>query len=205
MGVMRFQKELLKLVLLMVVVAAIIAGILRGFFVTPVRITNDGMAPTLIAGEQAYMWRGSEPTIGSIAVCQDGSGNTIVGRVVLVGPGTIAMDSRGMIRSGRVEERDLKEVETFQNQDISRQEQVRRVRVNYAEQDHEVFEPERGLRDLREIDVPADRIFLLGDHRGNRENGGRGYPPMVPSSCLGTIFMRGEPSDRLDHGWLDLL
>lgn len=203
---MRLNKELLKFVLFTIVLIAIVGGVLRGFFVTPVRITNDGMAPTLVAGEQGYMWRGGEPTIGSIAVCPDGSGNTVVGRVVVVGPGTLAIDGRGMIRSGRVEQRDLKEVETFQNQDTNHQEQVRRVRVSYAERSHDVYEPERGLRDLREIEVPEDRIFLLGDHRGNRQNGGRGYAPIVPSSCLGTIFMRGEPSDRVEeHGWLDLL
>jgi signal peptidase I len=65
-------KASLKFLFGVLAVCGAIAGVLRAFFVTPVMISDDGMAPTLLAGETVLMWnsKGATPEFGDLLVCR---------------------------------------------------------------------------------------------------------------------------------------
>lgn len=202
-------KFLLKTALAAAVVCGIVGGVLRIFFVTPVVVTHNGMAPTLLAGEQAYMWRGGDPELGSIALCANQStGETVIGRVIGT-PGNRVDAERGqLLVAGNSPDVDIHESLQFFNSDSNRQEPVQRATVEFGNTNHEIFIRENHNFRINPVDVQGGMLYLMGDHRGDETHDSRAFGPVQVSSCLGTLFMRGRPVDvgaNLGHGWLDIL
>ena len=63
-----FLRGTFKLFLWLAVPAAIAAGILRVFFVDVVTVGHNGMAPTLLLGDQVLVWRDAQVNHGDIVV-----------------------------------------------------------------------------------------------------------------------------------------
>lgn len=202
-------KFLLKAAFGVAVVCGIVGGVLRIFFVTPVLLTHNGMAPTLLAGEQAYMWRGGEPEFGSSVVCSDqATGETVIGRVIGTGGNEIGTNRDQLTVDGNVPEMDIHESLQFFNSDTNRQEPVQRSTVTFGNTEHDIFIRENHTFRLNPVQVPPGMLFLLGDNRGDETHDSRAFGPVQASSCLGTLFMRGRPVDvgaNLEHGWLDFI
>lgn len=205
-GVMKF---LLKTAFGVAVVCGIVGGVFRLFFVTPVLVTHNGMAPTLLAGEQAYMWKGGEPELGSSVVCADANtGEAVIGRVIGTGGLEVNTEREQLTVNGRTPEMDIHESLQFFNSDTNRQEPVQRATVSFGNTEHDIFMRENHTFRLNRVQVPAGMLYLLGDNRGDETHDSRAFGPVQASSCLGTLFMRGRPIDvgaNLGHGWLDFL
>ena len=190
------------------IVAGVIVGILRAFFVTPVNITHNGMAPTLLAGEQAYMWRGGTPELGAIVLCTHPStGEAVIGRVVGIPGVTIATEREQLTVDGRTLDIDYLESITFQNSDTGRQENVQLAEITMGNTTHDaMFRDNYRLR-ITPVSVSGTQRFLMGDNRADDQHDSRAFGTVDANTCLGTLFMRGEPRSAvgIDHGWLDLL
>ena len=202
-------KFLFKTALAAGVVCGIVGGVFRLFFVTPVLVTHNGMAPTLLAGEQAYMWRGGEPELGSIVVCANQTtGESVIGRVIGTAGNRIDTDREQLTVDGRAPSKDIHESLQFFNSDTNRQEPVRRATVEFGNTDHDIFIRDNHTFRVGPTQVPAGMLFLMSDNRGDETHDSRAFGPVQASSCLGTLFMRGRPVDvgaNLGHGWLDFL
>ena len=63
--------------------AALVVGILYGLFMDLVEIDHNGMAPTVMAGDQILVWETSNHAMGDILVCTHprDSSKTVIGRL----------------------------------------------------------------------------------------------------------------------------
>lgn len=205
-----FWKGLFKISLWVGGVLLVIGGVLRIFFVTPINAGHDAMAPTFLAGEKVLLWRDANIEMGDIAVCENPSspGSMVLGRVMGKGGMTLQTTRGNLTISGSRVDMDWLDTIDFLDADANRQISVRHGIETVGNTEHEIFVREATEFRLRETEVPAGKLFLLGDNRGTRNHDSRSFGPVAESSCIGTIFMRWNPVDRgdaLDHGWLDFL
>ena len=190
---------------LLLAVAIGLAIVLQTFGVKPYRIPSGSMEPTLHVGDRVLVNRfghrvlGNDPKIGDIVVfnpprgadsrqpvCgRDGQGGgtqtpcaqptaekssqTFIKRVVGVGGDRIAIEGGHVIRNGR--------------------------------QADEPFiapcDPATGMCDFpREITVPADHVFMMGDNRCNSDDS-RFWGPVPISWVVGGAFATYWPPSRI--------
>jgi len=206
-----FYKGLFKIALWVGGVLLVIGGVLRIFFVTPISVGYDSMAPTFLAGEKVLLWRDGAIEMGDIVVCENPSspGSMVFGRVLGKGGMTLGTDERGVFSVADTQvDIDWEGTTEFYDNDANRQVSVRRGVETVGNTEHQVFVMETSEFRLRETDVPAGKLFLLGDNRSSRNHDSRSFGAVDEASCIGTIFMRWNPVDRgaeLSHGWLDFL
>ena len=63
------MKEFAKFVLFVLGFVALVAGILRATKVDEIVVGDDRMAPTILAGERVFLWRGAIIDRGDVVVC----------------------------------------------------------------------------------------------------------------------------------------
>ena len=206
-----FWKGLFKIALWVGGVLLVIGGVLRIFFVTPISVGYDSMAPTFLAGEKVLLWRDGGIEMADIVVCENPTspGTMVFGRVMGKGGMTLATDERDQFSvAGTRVDVDWQGTTEFFDADANRQVTVRRGIETVGNTEHEIFVRETSEFRLRETEVPAGKLFLLGDNRSSRNHDSRTFGAVDEASCIGTVFMRWNPVDRgedLSHGWLDFL
>ncbi|MEM6955210.1 MAG: signal peptidase I [Myxococcota bacterium] len=204
-GFLRFS---LKAAVGLAILGGVVFGVMRLLFLTPVTITHQGMAPTLLAGERVLMWRDRDLELGDIAVCVHPERNeTVIGRVLGMTNNTVETERGRVLVSGSEATRDIMGDIAFFNSDVGQSVDVKRVLLEFGNTTHEVFEDERELR-FATVQVPSGSVYLLGDNRPDATHDSRTYGPMPESSCIGVVFMRTEPVDiglDLGHSWLEFL
>lgn len=187
------------------------AGILNVLFVTHVPINHDAMAPTLLRGERALLWRDAEPDAGDVVVCEHPghSGRYVMGRVVGT-PGMRLKSERGeqLWIDGETAAYDIREDVRFEDapRDVETTMQYGIETIGNTE--HEFFRAKDDRFRLRPTKV-NEGLFLLSDNRTYRGEDSRTFGEVDPSTCIGQVFMRLKPAAEapaeLDHGWLDLI
>ena len=204
-------KAALKFLLGVAVVVGIIAGILRAVWVVPVHITDDGMAPTLLAGETVLMWKSDgAPEYGDVVVCQHPQQRGfVVGRYIARSGATVGSSERGGALSinGRCRTSTTRGAEAFTVQGETRPRQVRRGVEVISGEEHQFLQDARNGFRMREVRVRSG-MFLLGDNRMNHVHDSRAFGPVDPATCVGSIFMRWETAPgrtSFDHARLDLI
>ena len=206
-----FWKTTFKIALWVGGLALIVGGVLRIFFVTPITPGHDGMAPTFLAEEKVLLWRDGAIDMADIVVCEHprAPGSMVIGRVVAKGGMTLGVDERGnfLVEGSRITVNSQEEL-SFYDSGLSREVPVRRGVETIGNSEHEIFLRDGFRMRLSETSVPAGKLFLLGDNRGDRTHDSRTFGPVDASTCVGTIVMRWNPESRgdaLGHGWLDLI
>ena len=202
-------KAAFKFALGVAVVLGAIFGVLRGFFLVPVTITDDGNAPTLLAGETVYMWKSSShPDFGDLVVCRHPRENAfVVGRFVARPGHQLHTDRERLYLNGRRPDRDIQGRRDF----IMAGEQTPHpiqfgVEVLGGEEHYYMEHADRGAQ-VAQTTV-REGIFLLGDNRLHHNHDSRAFGPVNPATCVGEIFMRIEISPHrndFDHAVLDLI
>lgn len=186
-------------------------GILFFFFVKPVEITHNGMAPTLLAGEEALIWRHSTPDMGDIVVCEHPArpGEYVMGRVVGK-PGMLVSSPRGQLTiAGTTVDQDIR-TENFRFYDavLDRTSTMIYGIEHLGNTDHQFFIRKDDVLHIRPEKVTRG-LYLLGDNRSLRGNDSRDFGPVNPVTCIGQVFMRlrTNPQDpnNLGHHWLQIL
>ncbi|MFF3446557.1 signal peptidase I [Streptomyces sp. NPDC002667] len=118
--------------------AAAVAAVVAAFLVEPVRVESTSMEPTLLSGDHLLVddraYRDAPPRRGDLVVF-DGSGATLVKRVVAVAGDTVAIEDGVLEVNGRAVEEPAVDPRTV---------------------DGMYFGPAR---------VPAGTVFVLGDNR----------------------------------------
>ena len=204
------NKEALKFVAALVIILAAVGGVLRAFFVTPLVVAHDGMAPTLLAGDTVLIWNGQgEPEFGSIAVCRHPAypNRFVLGRYVAQEGWTVT-STRGVIEfNGRHPARDTMGTEQFTMYGDNHPNEVRLARVETTNRSYSVMQDAH-----RGVVVPTmpvhNGILLLGDNRLPHAYDSRSFRSVDPNTCIGTVFMRWKPAPgrtQFDNGWLDTI
>lgn len=207
-------KELLKLLLAFVILFGIVAAVLRIFFVDVVVISDDRMAPTLLAGEEAFMWRGADTDYGRMMVCSNPTvaGEFVIGRIVAK-TGMEVNVARNILT---INDRrpDVNWVGGFRFDDpaVGRPLDVRWGTEMLDNVEHTFMVREDFRLTIRKQRMGAGKLFLLSDYRSMMGYDSRSFGPVDAGTCIGRIFMRFKPAEGresetppLDHGYFDIL
>lgn len=182
-------------------------AILYLFFIRAVQVGHNGMAPTLLAGEQAVLWRDADIEMGDIALCEHPGrkGRFVMGRVV--GKRGMRIEApRGQLQiEGSTVDRDIQgDLRFFDTTADRTVTMVRGVEI-LGNTEHQYFIRKDDHLRLRPTEVTAG-LYLLGDNRSNRADDSRAFGEVDPDECIGTVFMRLRPNpddpNELGHGWL---
>ncbi|MCA9574318.1 MAG: signal peptidase I [Polyangiales bacterium] len=203
------SKAALKFLVSVAVVVGIIAGVLRAFFVLPVTITDDGMAPTLLAGETVLMWRSTAtPEFGDLLVCRHPSANNyVVGRFIARPGMTIGAERGNMQIDGQTPDRNQGRTLAFTPHGAERPVNVILGVEFIGGDDHAFMQDARFGYRSRDIRV-REGIFLLGDNRLPHEFDSRTFGPVDPTSCIGHIFLRWKAAPNrveFENAALDMI
>ena len=208
---MGYWKTSLKLALWIGGIALIVGGTFRIFFVTPITAGHDGMAPTILAAEKVLLWRDAAIEMGDIVVCDNPRepGAKVIGRVLARGGMTIGTDERNNLEiAGSRVEVDWQEEIDFFDADANQEVRMRQAVEKFGNTEHTMLVRDGQPFRLSRLQIPAGKVFVLGDNRTSRQHDSRTFGPVSETSCLGTVFMRWNPEARgepFGHGWLDLL
>ncbi len=208
----RYIFPLFKVALWLGAVLGIVGGLLHYFFVQRIEITHSAMAPTLLYGEQALLWKGASLDFGDIAVCRHPGqpGTWVVGRVVGLPGTTVEADRNGqLLVDGTALARDWQGEMRFYDPVEDRLEWMRYGTMKFGDYaEYGFFVKKKGRFTMRSTKV-QEGLFLLSDNLTAVGHDSRAFGEVDPAQCLGQIFMRWRPADDygagLGHGWLDWL
>jgi signal peptidase I len=209
---MRVLRGLLEGILKLASFAALLAFVLKMFFVDVFVMPHNGMAPTLIYGDRILVWRRAKPDMGDIVLCDHPSKPeaSVIGRAVAFAGHTISVDPRGQLMvdddaatiegEGDVRFFDSTREKSF-NMKLATIDYRRKHRHEFfVEQDHTFDMPSRTVE---------KGMFLLGDNRMDSWDDSREFGEVDPATCHGEIFLRLAPApdrgDDIHHGYLDYL
>ncbi len=209
MGVVR---GLFSLVLWAVGLALVAGAVLKLFFVDVIVLGHDAMAPTVAIGEQAFLWRGAEPELGDIVVCQHPRIPTdlVVGRV-LGRPGhVVATDAAGnLLVSGVPVETNVLDTMTYSVTTSGRTAPVKRVVEGAAGKRYETFYPEDLDLEVERTEVEPGRLYIVADNRAYRGYDSRTFGTVDAAACRGSLFMLFRPTQEtvtaFGHGWFRMM
>lgn len=205
-----FSGALFKLLLWVGGLLAIVAGVLNMFFVRIAVISEDNMAPALLAGERIVLWRDAELGLSDIAVCKHPTREQyVIGRVVATAGMTISTDRLSIyIVNGSRPSVESKGTIDFIDQHSGHRLPMLWGNISYAGFDHTWM-----MRPRDKIRIPPTKIgsgiYLLSDNRSFHGADSRTFGEIDPSTCLGQVFFRLQPAhpprDDVAHGWLEIV
>ena len=149
-------------------------GVVRPFVVEPFYVPSGSMEPTLKPGDRVLAaksaYRFSNPHRGDLVVFKDPRNpeEDLIKRVVGLPGDTVAIRDAVLYINGQ------REMEPY---------------VDYPMIDATYFGP---------VKVPAGKVFVMGDNRGNSVDS-RSFGPVPEDNLLGKVFMRFWPPGRA--GW----
>lgn len=203
-------KGTLKVLSWIAVIVAVVLVVLRLAFVDVVTVGHNGMAPTIVAGDQVAVWRGAKIETGDVAFCvHPGNPGRFVLARVIARAGQRVGSERGQLQiNGETVAHDLRGPKRFYDAITRQTDDYVFAFEELGNNQHPMFLKERTLFVLRETPVRRG-LYMLGDNRSYRGEDSRTYGEVDESSCKGVAFMRLVPGevqgDDLDHGWLDYI
>jgi signal peptidase I len=177
--------------------------------VTPVHISDDGMAPTLLAGETVLMWNTTEtPEFGDVLVCRHPTAaGYVVGRFIARPGMTISADRGSMEIDGHAPDRNQERTLPFTMHGTDRPVSVMLGTEAIGGIEHRYIQDSRVGYRARDIRV-GDGLFLMGDNRLPHTFDSRTYGPVNPATCVGHVFLRWKTAENridFDNGFLDVI
>ena len=188
----------------------VVALLLKVLFFDIAEVGHNGMAPTLLRQERVLINKRAEPTLGSIAVCQH---PTEEGWVVARVAATAGMTIESFGTQLFIDEEPLEfrpdGSGSFYNADTDRKVEVAWGYEDHAGSSHMIFMGRDGKHHVKRTEVPAGKLYLLGDYRGYLGQDSRAYGLVDASTCRGTIVFRLIPSEELapeiEHGYFQAI
>jgi signal peptidase I len=209
-----FIKNALLFVVRLGVLAAIAAGLLLAFVVDIYEVPHNGMAPTLIYGDQVLVWRKAAVDFTNVVLCEHPARpeKLVLGRALAFAGHSISSDYHGTIHVD--DDRSVTEpLGTLRFFDAPRDATPwmndSLVRYgNTGDREHHVFLEEGHSFVLSPYRVEAG-TYLLGDNRSEPSFDSREFGEVDPDKCKGQVFLRLAPApshnDDIDHGYLDYI
>jgi signal peptidase I len=198
--------------LLNVASVLVIAGVLLWMaFIEVVTVRDNGMAPTLIYGDEVLVWKGAHADMADVMVCQHPvrNGELVIGRAVAFAGHTLHTE-----RNGLFVDRDQTTTQVIDRQrfyDVTRKTQydMDLEQIDYFGQHSHEFFLEHGSSFMLPAYSVEKGVYLLGDNRSESSFDSREFGEVDPSHCLGQAFLRWKPApandDDIKHHYLDTI
>jgi signal peptidase I len=204
--------ELLRGLFSLASFGVLVALILKVFFVDVITIPHNGMAPTLLAGEQVAVWRNARANMADIMVCQHPANPaaSVIGRAIAFAGHRVSTDSYGNLQVDE-DRASLDWGQDIHFYDVTRQRlyTMRLGSVDYRRQNRHQFMIERDTTFAVRAYQVNHGIYLLGDNRSDTIDDSREFGEVDPAKCQGQIFMRLLPApdrgDDVHHSYFDVL
>jgi signal peptidase I len=187
--------------LLNVIAVLVIVGVLvRVFFLEVITVNDNGMAPTLVYGDEVLVWKGAHVDMADVVVCEHPvrSHELVIGRAVAFAGHTIHTD-----RNALYVDRDQTVTQPVERQrfyDVTRKKQydMDLSQISYfGEHDHQFFIEHGDHFYLRQYAIEKG-VYLLGDNRSESSFDSREFGEVDPKHCIGQVFMRWKPAPSTD-------
>ena len=201
-----------KLLMNALAVCAIALAAVRVLFLTPVIIQDNGMAPTLVYGEEVWVWKGATVDMANVVVCEHPSrpGQLVIGRAIAFAGHTVSIDHHGMLYVDK--DRTVSGVDgdtLFYDRTRKRQFDMLIGAIDYfGRHDHQTFLEKGSSFHLSTYTVTRG-VYLLGDNRSESSFDSRAFGEVDPSRCLGQVAMRVRPVEEsvkaLGHGRYEMI
>jgi len=199
-----------KLLMNALAVAVIGLAVVRILFIESVIVSDNGMAPTLVYGEEVWLWKGAMVDMADVVACEHPAhpSQLVIGRAVAFAGHTIWTDMNGMLYVDN--DRTVGGVDgSVLFYDIPRKKQFDMLlgSISYfARHDHQTFSEKGDRFTVRKYTVQHG-VYLLGDNRSARGYDSREFGEVDPARCVGQIVMRFKPvaesRQALGHGMLE--
>jgi signal peptidase I len=206
------MSETVKFLLNAVAVAVIGLVVVRLVFMETVVVADNGMAPTLVYGDEVLIWKGAEIGMADVVVCEHPvrTGALVISRAIAFAGHTVSTDINGMlyVDKDRTTTQPQKEMRFY---DVPRKRlwDMRLYLIDYFGRHSHLFFIQLGDRLRLRTHTVERGIYLLGDNRSEVSFDSREFGEVQPDRCLGQVIMRLRPApprgDDLTLGYLDLI
>jgi signal peptidase I len=185
-----FWKELPFLVL----VALIVAIVIKTFLVQAFFIPSASMNPTLVEGDRVMVnklaYRFGEPARGDVIVFDnplqpDGGDESILAALVRHVAESLGISSPDTAL--------IKRVIGLEGETVEIADGV--VLIDGVAIDEPYLRPAAQMRDFGPVDVPAGHVFVMGDNRGASQDSRR-FGPVPEDEIIGRAFVKVWPPSR---------
>lgn len=184
-------KGLGRLALWLGALLLLLAGGLRMTVVTTGTIDHDGMAPTLLAGDQLLVWRGPQPQ-GYIAYCTHPvvPEQFAVARVLAKEGARIAVQRKQLQINGKAPMTDWGEQESFTGHNAVEAIPVIRAIETLGGIAHALYLRKGATVAIPAQTIPQGELYLLSDNRTFARRDSRNFGTVPETKCVGTVFFR---------------
>lgn len=189
-------RGIFKLLIILVIVAAVIVGVSRFFFIDIAEVGHNGMAPTLVAGDIVVILRNADIDIGDVVICPNPirKSEYATGRVIARAGSVVQTDRLGQLNVDQHSiYTDWRGTINFYNRPAKRHVRMKLGVARNADSEYQVFMEENSRFRLRPTEV-ARGIYLLGDNRSKHPYDSRHFGVVDPATCVGQVFMLIQPS-----------
>lgn len=195
---MKVLKLVAKLGLWVGIPIGLIVLILRLTVVQIAIVGHNGMAPTMMWGEEVLVWKGDEFETGDIVVCRHPHepGGMVIGRVIARGGMTVETSAQGALSiSGTQPTLDFRGGFRWTPASGGTLYEYRWGYEELGNTTH-LFMNRSGNRNPLRVprtNVAAGTLYLLNDNREARDTDSRSFGAVEESTCVGTVFMHLQP------------
>jgi signal peptidase I len=208
-----FVKGTLKALVWLAAILGIVLAVLRFRFVDVITVGHNGMAPTIVAGDQVGLWRGAKVETGDVALCAHPgeAGRYVLARVIARAGQRVDSFHGQLLVNGERVPRDGLGQRRFYDSVLRFTDRYSLSIERFGNNIHPIFENQRSPLALQNQAVRRG-LFMLGDNRGYRGEDSRTFGEVDETTCKGVAFIRlapaskpvvADPGDDLDHGWFD--
>jgi signal peptidase I len=206
------MSETVKFLLNAAAVVLIGLVVVRLAFMETVVVADNGMAPTLVYGDEVLVWKGAEIEMADVVVCEHPvrTGALVISRAIAFAGHTVSTDINGTLYVDK-DRTTTQPVQSMRFYDVTRKRQwdMRMYLIDYFGRHSHQYFIERGDM-LRLPTHTVERgVYLLGDNRSELSFDSRDFGEVHADRCLGQVIMRLRPApsrgDDLTLGYLDLI
>ncbi len=209
---MPFLRGVLQVAIRLAVVLGALAFLLELFFVDIYKVPHNGMAPTLVYGDEVVVWRDATMDMGDVMLCEHPAapGKTVLGRAIAFAGSTVSTDRFGSIYvdSSRSTTEPLG-TQRFYDVTRSRMYTMDYGSLQYAHLHTHEFYRESGMPFVITPYQVNRGAFLLGDNRSDSDDDSREFGEVDPNHCLGQVILRLRPApsngDDISHFYFSLI
>jgi signal peptidase I len=179
---------------LLIVVALVVAVLIKTFLVQAFYIPSASMADTLVEGDRVMVnklaYRFGDPDHGDVIVFDnprgtDNGGESILGAVLRHIGESLGVSSPDSALIKRVVAIEGETLEIRDNQ----------VFIDGAAQSEPFVRDGSNMADFGPVDVPENHVFVMGDNRGQSQDS-RSFGPIPESDIIGKAFIKVWPPGR---------